>query len=121
MQRRFLDGRAFGPTLFALAVTALGALVFYSAATMPVSPMYARIGPTIIPYIVAGVLVLLGISLLIQALRGGWPCEALDPETPPLDYPPLLLVVAGLVANELLFKLVGFILSSTDRTRHRLN
>lgn len=102
-----------GPTVVALGVIGGGIAVVWSAAAIPVSPAYSRIGPTLFPELIGAALVLLGIALLSSALTGRWACEATDPDEPNPDLGPLLWVGAGLLLNLLLIKNLGFILSST--------
>ncbi|SNR61736.1 Tripartite tricarboxylate transporter TctB family protein [Paracoccus sediminis] len=80
---------------------------------IPVSPGYARVGPTLFPLIVGGALLILGVALLAEALAGRWHCEATDPEEERPDLVPLLWVGGGLLLNLMLIRPVGFILSSS--------
>ncbi len=95
--------------LVGLFVTGLGALALWQAASIPASPLYAQVGPTLVPYAVAAGLVLLGAGLLAAALRGGW-SHALDgaEEAPPANRRALGLMAAGLLANLALIGPFGF-------------
>lgn len=102
---------ATGQVLVAAGVLALAAVAGYQTTVIPVSPLYAKVGPTIFPWIVTGGLAFLGGALLIQALRGGWPHES-EVEGP-VDWHALGWVLAGLVLNVALIQFLGFILAST--------
>jgi hypothetical protein len=102
---------ATGQILVAAGVLVLAAVAGYQTMVIPVSPLYAKVGPTVFPWLVAGGLALLGLALLFQAWRGGW---ALEPEVQEaIDRPALGWVLAGLVLNVALIKYLGFIIAST--------
>jgi putative tricarboxylic transport membrane protein len=102
---------ATGQVLVAAGVLVLAAVAGYQTTVIPVSPLYAKVGPTIFPWMVAGGLAFLGLALLIDALRGGW---ALEPEAHvPVDWHALGWLLAGLVLNVALIGFLGFILAST--------
>jgi len=99
-----------GETFVAAGVLALAAVILWQTAEIPVSPLYAKVGPTVVPTITAVGLGLLGLLLLAQAWQGGWqPAE--EKETPP-DWIALAWVGAGLVLNVLLIGPAGFTLAS---------
>lgn len=102
---------AIGETLIALGVLALAGVVFWQTLSIPVSPLYARVGPTVIPMIAATGLLGCGLVLLFEALRGGWQEEE-EKETPQ-DKRALALVAAGLLANMALIGPAGFTIAST--------
>jgi putative tricarboxylic transport membrane protein len=101
---------AIGETVIGVGVLVLAAVVYWQTASIPVSPIYAKVGPTIVPYITAVCLGVLGVLLLVEALRGGWQPEE-EKEVVP-DRAALLWVVAGLVLNVLLIGPAGFTLAS---------
>src|SRR5262245_55449747 len=86
-----------GETIIAVGVLALAIVIFWQTFEIPVSPLYAKVGPTVMPMITAGALGLLGILLLIEAVRGGWQPQEEKEYTP--DYVALLWVAGGLVLN----------------------
>jgi putative tricarboxylic transport membrane protein len=102
--------RLSGELIIALCVIALAAIIYWQTLQIPVSPIYAQVGPTIVPTMCALGLGLLGIMLLVSALRGGWQPEE-EREVKP-DRAALLWIVAGLVLNVLLIGPVGFTLAS---------
>ena len=101
---------ALGETVVAAGVLLLAAVIFWQTLSIPVSPIYAKVGPTVMPMITALGLALLGILLLYSALTGGWRTEEEKNVTP--DRPALLWIGAGLVLNVLLIGNAGFTIAS---------
>jgi putative tricarboxylic transport membrane protein len=101
---------AVGETIIAAGVLVLAAVILWQTAIIPVSPIYAKVGPTIVPYITALGLAVLGLLLLYSALKGGWQPEEEKEITP--DRPALLWVIAGLTLNVLLITYAGFTIAS---------
>jgi putative tricarboxylic transport membrane protein len=101
---------AIGETIIAAGVLALAVIVFWQTMTIPVSPIYAKVGPTVVPMITALGLALLGALLMFAALTGGWRTEEEKNVTP--DRPALLWITLGLVLNVLLIGSAGFTLAS---------
>jgi len=101
---------AVGETIIAAGVLVLAAVIFWQTAIIPVSPVYAKVGPTIVPYISAIGLAGRGLLLLYSALTGGWQPEEEKEITP--DRPALLWVVLGLALNVLLITYAGFTIAS---------
>ncbi|WP_421996213.1 tripartite tricarboxylate transporter TctB family protein [Roseococcus sp.] len=103
------------PDLLAgLAVLGFGLIGFWQAWAIPVSPLYAQVGPTVIPYVVAAGLTALGASLVGTALRGGWShrIEELAGTAPP-NWRALGFLFAGLVANLILIGPAGFSIAAS--------
>ncbi len=103
--------KAKGQVALAVGVIGLAAVVWHQTTAIPVSPIYARIGPTVFPTMVAAGLFVVGLMLLWQALRGGWQTEE-DQDQSPVDWHALGWVLAGLVLNVALIKPFGFTLAS---------
>jgi putative tricarboxylic transport membrane protein len=101
---------ALGETVIAVGVLALAAVIFWQTAIIPVSPIYAKVGPTVVPYITALGLAALGLLLLYSALTGGWQPEEEKGVTP--DWQALAWVVGGLALNVLLITHAGFTIAS---------
>lgn len=96
--------------LIALGCLIFAGVVLWQTLAIPVSPMYAKVGPTVFPYMTAGGLGVLGALLLVQAWRGGWqPAEEADV---PVDWRAVGFVAAGLVANVALIGPLGFTAAS---------
>lgn len=107
------ERRTAGQLIIALAVLALGIGVVAMTASVEVSPIYSRVGPRLFPFMVGGLMTLMGLLLLRDLWSGRWACEATDPDSPGIDWKPLGLVALGLVLNILLIERIGFILAST--------
>jgi putative tricarboxylic transport membrane protein len=94
-----------------VAVLAFAAIVFQQSTAIPVSPLYARVGPTFVPYATAFALGILGVFLLIAGLRGGWSDD--DPEIAlPVDWRSFRWLLLGLALNVALIDQLGFIIAS---------
>jgi putative tricarboxylic transport membrane protein len=101
---------AIGETIIAAGVLVLAIVIFWQTMSIPVSPIYAKVGPTAVPMITALGLVLLGALLMFSALTGGWRTVEEKNVTP--DRPALLWIAAGLVLNVLLISNAGFTIAS---------
>jgi len=99
-----------GETFVAAGVLALAAVILWQTAEIPVSPLYAKVGPTVVPTMTAVGLGLLGLLLLAQAWQGGW--QTAEEKETPADRSALVWVGAGLVLNVLLIGSAGFTLAS---------
>lgn len=98
----------------AVFVLALGLLSAWQAAVIPTTPLYAQVGPKAIPYLIAAALVVLGIGLVVAALRGGWSHDLEEvQEAPPTNWRALTLLLAGLLANLSLIVPFGFTVAAT--------
>jgi putative tricarboxylic transport membrane protein len=97
-----------------LFVLGLGGLALWQAAVIPTSPIYSQVGPRAVPYTVAAVLAILGLGLILSALRGGWSSELEEvQEAPPTNWRALALLGAGLIANLALIGPLGFSLAAS--------
>lgn len=99
-------------TLVALGVIALGCLAIYESAQIPVSPMYAQVGPTVMAYAASGLLVALGLGLLLDVWRGRWSSPPEETEAG-FDRRAIGWLLLGLVLNVGLIRPLGFIPAST--------
>ena len=94
------------------------ALLFLAAAAalvvglfeIKVPPIYSKTLPTAIPKLVIGALGIVGVGLLIKAIRGGW--RSADDLGEKIDWPTLAWVIAGIVLGILLYHAGGFIIAS---------
>ena len=105
------SGAAREETWLAVAVRALGALIALGAWLVPVPPPHVKVGPAVLPVVVAVLMLAMGAGLLRRALRGGWIPEAERDE--PVSYMQLGWVLLGLVANVALIGTLGFTIAST--------
>jgi len=97
-----------------VVVLALGGLSLWQAAAIPASPIYAQVGPKLVPYVVAVLLLVLGAGLLGSALRGGWSHTLEDMQhAPPTNWRALGLLGAGLLVQLALIDWLGFVISAT--------
>jgi putative tricarboxylic transport membrane protein len=101
---------AIGEAIIGAGVLALAAVMLWQTLAIPVSPIYAQVGPTVVPIITALALGMLGVLLLIAAWQGGWQPEEEKASTP--DRVALAWVAAGLVLNVLLIGWAGFTIAS---------
>ena len=101
---------AIGETIIGAGVLVLAIVMFWQTMSIPVSPIYATVGPTVVPMMTAAALGLLGVLLLIDAWQGGWQTEEEKTVTP--DRAALLWITAGLVLNVLLIGSAGFTIAS---------
>ncbi|MCW0233677.1 MAG: tripartite tricarboxylate transporter TctB family protein [Ferrovibrio sp.] len=97
--------------LLALGVIMLGIVALYETAEIPVSPMYAQVGPTLVAYIASGLLIALGLALLAQAWRGIWTSPPEETEAG-FDLRAVGWLLLGLVLNIGLIGPLGFIPAS---------
>ena len=97
--------------LIGLGLLLCASVALWEAATIPVSPMYSKVGPTVFPYAAGTVLAVLSVLLMIRAVRGGW--QAQEEKDIPVDRGALLMVSAGLLGNVVLIGPLGFTAAST--------
>jgi putative tricarboxylic transport membrane protein len=105
-----------GAVLLAAAAVALGLAMIWQTTQIRITPAYSTVGPRVLPFIVAGGLVLIGLWLAVEALTGRAPAsgeasEDVDP-TLPTDWRALALLATALVGYVLLIEPLGFVLSS---------
>ncbi|NKC32016.1 tripartite tricarboxylate transporter TctB family protein [Falsiroseomonas selenitidurans] len=98
----------------ALFVLGLGLMAAWQSHVIPPSPIYAQVGPTLVPWLVTAVLLALGVGLTATALRGGWSQDIEElAEAPPLNRRALALLLAGLLANLVLIVPLGFTVAAS--------
>ena len=81
-------------------------IIFWQTRAMPVSGQYAKVGPTTLPYAMAGFLALLAVGHVLSAFRHGMPEREAD------RIGPMLWIVGGLVLQMLLLKTAGFAIAT---------
>ena len=101
---------ARGELALAISTLILAAVVLWQAFTIPVTPIYARVGPTWAPILAGLALGICGLLLLVSALRGGWQPQDERDFTP--DRTALGWVLAGLALNVITIGPLGFTLAS---------
>jgi putative tricarboxylic transport membrane protein len=95
-------------------VALIGLLVLWGAFYLPTEGGYAQIGPGVVPRIVGGVTLLLGVLLVREAWATGF--RGVDEEAEarlPMDWPAFAWVTAGIIGYGVLIEYAGFILAST--------
>ncbi len=109
------SGVPLGDLLVSLGVLALGGYFAYGAFAISVAQSYSRVGPRFFPFLVAAGLLLCGLLLLIQALRGrAAPPEEgedIDPDAPP-DLRAVGTIAAALFVYVLILEVAGFVVAS---------
>jgi putative tricarboxylic transport membrane protein len=105
-----------GETLLALAVIIFGLLVVWQTTQIRLTPAYSKVGPRVIPYIVGGGLVVIGVWLGVEALTGrsaapSTESEDADPALP-TDWRTVGLLALALLAYLLLLERAGFVIAS---------
>lgn len=98
-------------TLVALGVIALGCLAVQQTTQIPVSPMYAKVGPTVMAYAASALLIALGFALLLEVWRGRWTSPPEEAEAA-FDHKAFGWLMLGLVLNVGLIGPLGFIPAS---------
>jgi putative tricarboxylic transport membrane protein len=88
--------------VIAAGLAALALTILLQMRAMPVAAVYARVGPTTFPYVIAAALGLLSLATAASALRGGFPPRDRD------RVAPILWIVGGLAAQMLLIQPLGF-------------
>ena len=98
-----------GPDLaMGVAVTALGLMTVWLTWVIPVTPVYAVVGPKLVPAVVAAALVVLGVLLCVAALRGGWSAALPDQaEAGPPNAGALAWLGGGMLLNLVLIVPLG--------------
>jgi putative tricarboxylic transport membrane protein len=97
-----------------LGVVALGALAGWLTWVIPVTPVYAVVGPKLVPSLIAGALVVLGLMLVGAALRGGWSADIPEvAEAGPPNLVSLGWLGGGMLLNLVLIVPLGFAIGAS--------
>ena len=103
--------------LLAAAVVVLGVVVTWEARGIRVPPMAARVGPRVIPYLVGGGLVVVGVWLAAEVLAGRGATPAAESEDAdaalPTDWRTVAMLAGALLVYLLLIERAGFVVAST--------
>ena len=92
-----------------LGVTALGVLAAWLTWVIPTTPVYAVVGPKLVPALIAGAMALLGLLLVVVALRGGWSADIPEvAEAGPPNLASLAWLGGGMLLNLVLIVPLGF-------------
>lgn len=97
-----------------LFVLALAGVAVWQTLVIPSSPIYAQVGPAFVPWLIAGMLALLGVLLTRDALRGGWSADIPEiAEGAPPNLRTLGLLLAALACNLVLIVPAGFTVAAS--------
>ena len=106
--------RHIGQFLVAAGVLAFGAALAYGSTLLPEATGYAKVGPRLMPTIVSGGLILLGLVLLKEALYGGFSgVDESEAAANPTDWRAIAWISGAIIANGILMVPGGFVLSGT--------
>ena len=89
--------------LLGLGIACLGIFICTEAAGIRVTPVYAKFGPAVFPWIIGGLLALAGAIIGWQSWRSA------PPALPRIEYAGVVAIAAGLLLEILLFERAGFI------------
>lgn len=110
------DRLDLGELLLSLVVVAFGAAVVWQTTQIRLTPAYSKVGPRVIPYIVGGGLVVVGIWLAAEAVTGRAAMPTADSEdadpTLPTDWRTVGLLTLSLLVYLLLIERAGFVIAS---------
>ena len=101
------DGRSravLGSFAIAAALGALGLFMLWETFSIPVQVSYARVGPRVFPTLVASGLILNALWLAFESWRAPDPAA----DEPPIYWPALGWVSAGLLLEAALLERIGF-------------
>jgi putative tricarboxylic transport membrane protein len=105
------DRADLGAGLFVLG---LGGIAVWQTLAIPVSPIYAQVGPKLVPWLIAVALLVVGGLLTLAALRGGWSRDIEELQGgAPVNWRALGLMLASLLANLALIVPFGFTVAAT--------
>lgn len=104
-------GRRSKPWWLGLALAIMGALWLNGARSISSTTNYIGLGPAAIVLAVGLGLTVLGILLILQALRGEFAAVADEAEAPP-SHPAFLLALAGVAVPLLTMRWLGFPLTA---------
>jgi putative tricarboxylic transport membrane protein len=94
----------------AIGVVAIGVIAGWQASVIPANALYATIGPAVFAWAAAAMLVVMGLLLVKDALRGGWSSAEDFGEVDELGG---VWMILGLVINLAIIDTMGFIVAST--------
>jgi putative tricarboxylic transport membrane protein len=98
-------------TLIAIGALAVSAVLAWGAASISSEAGYGGVGPNFLPWVVSAALLVCGAWLLWEARSGGFRKLERASGAARGDWPALLWVSAGVLANAALITTIGFVLS----------
>jgi putative tricarboxylic transport membrane protein len=100
--------RLSADAVLGIGVALLGVAFVVATLRIDVQPVYAKVGPTFVPWLVSAGLIVTGGLMAWAGING--PPRGDEVKT---EWRPVAWIFAGLVADWLLFKPAGFIIAST--------
>ncbi len=97
----------------AAACLVLGALLAWGATSISSEAGYSGVGPNFLPWVVALTLLVCGVLLLVQSLKGGFLGREAPEGAASGDWLSFVWISAALLLNALLITRIGFIASCT--------
>jgi putative tricarboxylic transport membrane protein len=108
---------AKGQVILAVCVTLIGIVMAYGTTTLPEATGYAKVGPRLMPALVAIGLIVLGILLLKESLTGGFrgvdESQHQSGSESATDWAAFSWISAGLILNGLLIVHAGFVIAGS--------
>jgi putative tricarboxylic transport membrane protein len=101
---------SLGHLVIAASLVLLGIFMLWETFSIPVAVTYARVGPRLFPGLVAGGLILNGLWLALEARHAPDPIAMGEP---PVYWPAVAWVSAGILLEAALLERIGFVLSAT--------
>jgi len=101
---------SLGHLLIAAALVLLGIFMLWETFSIPVAVTYARVGPRLFPALVASGLILNGLWLASEARHSPDPLAMGEP---PVYWPAVAWISAGILLEAALLERIGFVLSAT--------
>lgn len=109
-------GALVAELLVAAAVLALGILILVETREIRVMRTYANVGPRVLPTIVGSSLVIIGLWLAVETIRGGGARPSTEAEdadvTLPTDWSAIALISVALIAYLVLLERAGYVIAS---------
>jgi putative tricarboxylic transport membrane protein len=103
--------RSLHEAALAAGVLAVGALLAFGALSISTEAGYGGVGPNFLPWVVSAALVVCGVLLLWQSLRGGFRDREEPSGAARGDWVALAWVSAGVLLTAALITRVGFVLA----------
>lgn len=104
--------KSHGDLAIGIGIVLLAIVLGWQASVIPGSASYAQVGADVFPWIVAAIMLALGMGLTFVAWQGGW--SHLAEEVPEhTDWRSLGWVALGLLVNVSAIEVIGFILASS--------
>ena len=97
-----------GELLLAVGIVLLGLLFVAGTLAIPVTEAYERVGPAAYPWAISVALIVIGLILVREALRG----VSTDTDVPRMQLLPVAYISLGLILHILLIERAGFIIAS---------